>query len=342
MAVGAVATVPLLLAGGLAVYVRGQAGELERLDVPGLVPADSTPVASAPPVDEPPPLATPLNILVAGVDRRPPGSEVEGSRSDSIAVVRIDPFRNRVAMLSLPRDLWVTAENGRSGRINSFPGGGDLVGVVSSLLDIDINHYVEVDFEGFASLIDLAGGVTVPFENAVRDSHTGFVADAGCNELTGAEALALARSRYLQVLDPATGEWTTDPTSDLGRIARQQDLTMRVLAAVLSEDYGTADTIRILTDVVDDIAVDVGLDLDGLRAIFNAAQHIGVDNFETYDLNGSLTAETIDNQAVLVADPNGIERAVAHVIGREADQAPTEPGGLDVGDNAIRPSPVDC
>ena len=274
---------PLLVLGGIAVYIRDQANELERITVGGLAPAETVPLdqslpsATTPTADEVPPIATPLNVLVVGVDRRPPGSDVEGSRADTIAVVRIDPDQQRVSMLSLPRDLWVTTDDGTSRRINSFTDNGGLVEVASSILGIDINHYVEIDFDGFESLIDLAGGVTVPFDHAVRDINTGFTADAGCNTLSGADALAYVRSRRLEQLDPATGEWRADPRSDLGRIARQQDLTQRLYTSVLAQNYSTTDKTRLLTDVVDDITVDTGLDLDGLRAIFNAAALIGTE-----------------------------------------------------------------
>jgi len=345
VAAGSVALAPMIVVGGLAVYLRGQANELERVEVTGLTPAESLPpVSSDPagsaPVEDVPPLATPLNILVAGVDRRPPGDEVQGSRSDTIAVVRIDPDEQRVSVLSVPRDLWVTTEDGTSGRVNSFTDDNGLVDVVSSVLGIDINHYVEVDFAGFESLIDLAGGVTVPFDTALRDKSTGFSGIAGCNNLSGADALAYVRSRRLQALDPATGEWSEDPSSDLGRIARQQDLMQRVLTTVLSHDYSTADKTRLLTNVVDDITVDAGLDLTGLQAMFNAAAIIGADNFHTYDLNSALSGEVIDGQAVLVADAAGIQAEVDRFLNGSTDEA--GPNQLTATDDVITPTLAAC
>jgi polyisoprenyl-teichoic acid--peptidoglycan teichoic acid transferase len=345
VAVGSVALAPMIIVGGIAVYLRGQADELERIEVAGLAPAASLrPISSDPagpaPVDDVPPLATPLNILVAGIDRRPPGDEVQGSRADTIAVVRIDPDRQRVSVLSVPRDLWVTTADGTTGRINSFTDDGGLVEVVSSVLGIDINHYVEVDFAGFETLIDLAGGVTVPFDTAVRDESSGFTGTAGCNNLAGADALAYVRSRRMQSLDPATGEWTQDPSSDLGRIARQQDLMQRVLTTVLSQNYSPADKARLLTDVVDDLTVDTGLDLAGLQAIFNAAALIGADNFHAYDMNSTLSAEVIDGNAVLVADAAGIQADIDSFLnGSTVDAGPNQ---LTTTDGVITPAPTAC
>lgn len=345
VAVGSAALTPMIVVGGIAVYLRGQANELERIEVAGLAPAASLPpISSDPagsaPVDDVPPLAISLNILVAGIDRRPPGDEVQGSRADTIAVVRIDPDAQRVSVLSVPRDLWVTAADGTTGRINSFTDDGGLVEVVSSVLGIDINHYVEVDFAGFETLIDLAGGLTVPFDTAVRDESSGFTGVAGCNNLSGADALAYVRSRRMQSLDPATGEWTQDPTSDLGRIARQQDLMQRVLTTVLSQNYSPTDKARLLTDVVDDLTVDTGLDLTGLQAIFNAASLIGADNFHAYDMNSTLSAEVIDGNAVLVADAAEIQADIDSFLSGSTKDA--EPGPLTATDGVITPAPAAC
>ena len=345
VAVGSVALAPMVVVGGVAVFLRGQANELERIEVTGLAPAASLPPISpdptpSGPVEDVPPLATPLNILVAGVDRRPPGDEVQGSRADTIAVVRIDPDEQRVSVLSVPRNLWVTTPDGTTGRINAFTDDGGLVEVVSSVLGIDINHYVEVDFAGFETLIDLAGGVSVPFDTALRDESTGFTAVVGCNSLSGADALGYVRSRRMQALDPATGEWTQDPSSDLGRIARQQDLMQRVLTTVLSHDYSTADKARLLTNVVEDITVDTGLDLTGLQAIFNAAALIGADNFQTYDLNSTLSEEIIEGNAVLVADAAGIQADVDRFLNGTTDDAGSDP--LTSTDGVISPAPTAC
>jgi LCP family protein required for cell wall assembly len=350
LTVGGVAAVPVLLVSGTAILLRDQANELERIEVVGLAPGESLPSIDSEPTgttplttvveEEVPPIASPLNVLVAGVDRRPPGSDVIGSRADTIAVVRVDPDQHRVSMLSLPRDLWISVGDGRGDRLNTFTDDGGLVEVVSSLLGIDINHYVEVDFDGFRSLIDIAGGVTVPFDTAVRDTRTRFTAEPGCNALSGAGALAYVRSRHLEALDPATGAWTPDSRADIGRIERQQDLMQRVYVTVLTQTYSSTDKVRLLTDVIDDITVDSGLDLRGLLAIFNAAARIGPDNFDTYDLTANLASETVDGNSVLVADPAGVQAEVDKLLGQTdqgADQS-LDPNRQD----AIDPGSVVC
>lgn len=353
LSVGGAVLAPFVAVGGLVMYVRSQAAELQHVEVVGLVPADTGLIATEPvgsttlPIaaiedrnPEPLPLAHPLNILIAGVDRRPAGDDITGSRADTIAVVRMDLERNQVGILSIPRDLWITSDSGSGRRINSFTEDGALVGVVSSLLDIEINHYVEVDFDGFESLIQIAGGVSVPFEFAVRDNNTGFSAEAGCNNLSGSEALAYVRSRKLQILDPITGTWTTDPRSDLGRIDRQQDLIERAYTSVLSKDYGAVDMARLLNDVVDDLTTDPGLTFKGMLAIFNAAQIIGADNFASSDLTPGITPISTEGQAVLEVDPDTVETAVAALLG--ATSLKDDEGPLVQSSESIEPLDVAC
>jgi LCP family protein required for cell wall assembly len=323
LAVLAVVAAPVL-------YLRQQAGQLEHVDVAGLAPVVAQ--SSAPPTStagggattpdtEPPALSAPINVLVVGVDTRPDGEEVSGSRTDTIAVVRLDPNGPRLTVLSIPRDLYVPIDGGGEDRINSaFAAGPDaLVRTVADVLGVEINHYMEIDFAGFARLVDLAGGVDVSFDAPVRDRNTGFAAEAGCAHLDGEQALAYVRARHFETFDAATGEWVQDPTSDLGRIARQQDFGVRAMDQVLGSSYGAVDQVRILTDVVDDITVDAGLSLDGLRAIWNTAADAGRDGTTLLTLNDVVSGETVDGASVLVANPDAVREIAAPLRGEDAD-----------------------
>jgi len=211
--------------------------------------------------------------------------------------------------------------------------------VVSATLGVDINHYVEVDFDGFVRLIDLAGGVTIPFDAALRDESTGFAVEPGCQTLDGDAALAYVRSRRLQQFDPVAGEWVQDATSDLGRVARQQDVIDRVFRQVLAVDYGATDQVRLLTDVIDDITVDDGLDLDGLRSIFATAAAIGPDRFVTSDLVAGLSDELINGNPVLLADPVVVDAVVGQFLDPTSGVEPIE---SEILDDAIVPTAPAC
>ena len=181
----------------------------------------------------------PLNFLVVGSDSRAGVSEndadagafldeeISGQRTDTIILMRVDPADNSVSLLSIPRDLWVPlGGTGAEDRINvAFAEGGaqELINTVRSVLDITINHYVEVNFGGFKALVDTIGGVPMYFDTPMLDEYSGLaIPKAGCVVLDGQQALAFARSRHLQYLDAESGEYYTDLTADLGRITRQQ------------------------------------------------------------------------------------------------------------------------
>ena len=162
-----------------------------------------------------------------------------GERSDTIMVLRVDPVAKRVAILSFPRDLYVEiADGGGMSRINSAYERDEpqrLANTIYDNFEIPIDHYIQVDFCAFKTLVDAVGGVAVPFEFPARDDNTGLnVPEAGCFTFDGEHALAYVRSRHYEYEDPpGSGNWQTDPTSDLGRISRQQDFLRRTLAGLL-------------------------------------------------------------------------------------------------------------
>ena len=133
---------------------------------------DRQPVANLEPADGQ------RNILIVGTDSRenlPDGFEGNfgkfgGSRTDVIMLVHFIPGE-RAQILSLPRDLKVTIPGHETNRINAafvFGGPDLLVETVRLNLDLEINNYVEIDFAGFAALVDALGGVEMTFDRPAR------------------------------------------------------------------------------------------------------------------------------------------------------------------------------
>jgi len=212
LAVAAVSagTAVMLVVAAVAAYGAWQVTHINRLQV-GSGTLHAVPSATAP-----------FNVLIAGVDRPAP-PVVQGTRSDTIIVARIDPQAHRVTLLSIPRDLWTTIPGvGHEDRINSaFDTGGPalLARTVEQALGIPINHIVVVDMAGLPALVDALGGVAVQVDAPLRDDYSGLdLPTAGCQTLDGSEVLALVRSRHLQLF--RDGQWQYDPTSDLGRQLR--------------------------------------------------------------------------------------------------------------------------
>ena len=166
-----------------------------------------------------------------------------GQRADVIILLKVYPSDDRVQVLSIPRDLRVDIDGHGTNKINaSFAFGGSelMVRTVRQVTGLDINHYMEVNFVGFAAIVDELGGVQLSFPYPARDLKSGFSVDAGTQTLDGATALAYARSRHYQEL--VDGSWKSVDASDIGRTRRQQQLILAILAEMKRPSTITAAT----------------------------------------------------------------------------------------------------
>ena len=134
-------------------------------------------------------------------------------------------------------------------RINSAYRPGDpqlLAQTIHDEFGVDINHFIQIDFSAFQKLVTAVGGVTVPLPYAVKDDDIGLdVPQPGCHTFDADEALKYVRSRHFKYQD-ASGTYHEDPSSDLGRIARQQDFLRRTLTAALNNNLLRPKTIAAL------------------------------------------------------------------------------------------------
>jgi LCP family protein required for cell wall assembly len=197
------------------------------------------PAAQLPSIDAAPSAPSePRNFLLIGSDSRDelpddfPGKfgEFEGQRADVIMLVHTLPGEGRLQIVSLPRDLKVRIPGEGTDKINAAYalGGPDLmVQTVKDATGLLVHHYVELDFVGFAEIVDALGGVTMYFPFPARDQKSGLSVPAGSVDLDGPMALAYARSRQYQELQD--GRWVSVETNDLGRIGRQQNLIFAIL-----------------------------------------------------------------------------------------------------------------
>jgi LCP family protein required for cell wall assembly len=213
-----------------------------------------------------------LNILVLGSDSRD-GEENQqlgggadgGARSDTAMVVHVDAGRTEATVVSIPRDTLVTrpscplsdgesTEEAYGVMFNSaYAVGGPVCAVktVESMTDVRMDHYIEIDFSGFAKLVDALGGVTVTTDEDIADEDSHLRLKAGTHHLDGTRALALARTRH------GIGDG-----SDLGRIGLQQKLVKALLDQIAAQDLLTdpAKLYRVADAVTAGLTTDTGLD----------------------------------------------------------------------------------
>jgi len=165
--------------------------------------ADRTAVEEALDPVEDLPRDVPIYILILGADARPGQTR---ARSDTIILARVDRTEKSVLMLSIPRDSRVPVAGHGLDKIahaNAYGGPALAIATVKNYTGLPVNHFVELDFEGFASIVDAVGGVVVTVDQEINDangSNTGGVSSvthiaAGRQRLNAEQALTFVRSR---------------------------------------------------------------------------------------------------------------------------------------------------
>ena len=169
--------------------------------------------------------------------------------SDTMMVIHVEPGAKKTLIVSFPRDLWVNIPGMGMNKINAAFGVGPdkAIQTLKADFNIDINHFVSVDFQSFQAVVNAIGSVPVYFPYPARDAETGLNVPGGCLSLNGQTALAYTRSRTLEFYSSVQKQWLlADPTADIGRINRQQQF-IRELAGIAVqrslEDPLTANTI---------------------------------------------------------------------------------------------------
>ncbi|MEU9264241.1 LCP family protein [Streptomyces sp. NPDC048251] len=259
-----------------------------------------------------------VNILVLGSDSRSGeenqalgGGDSSGARSDTAMVVHIDVGRTTATVVSIPRDTLVTRpscplSDGGSTAVaygamfnTAYSVGGPVCAVktVESITDVRMDHYIEVDFSGFAKLVDALGGVTVTTDEDIDDDDSHLHLAAGTHHLDGTRALALARTRH------GIGDG-----SDLGRIGLQQTLVKALLQQIASTDLLTSPTelYTVADAVTGSLTTDTGLDsLTALMELGQSLKGLSAARLETVTM--PVVAAPSDPNRVVAQEPAASE-----------------------------------
>lgn len=244
----------------------------------------------------------PQNYLIVGSDDREVVSEDDanadaflngevepgGHRSDTIMIARVDPQASTIDLLSFPRDLWLPiAGTSGSERINTAYNSGPqrLVDTIEQNFDLEINHYIEIDFKSFKGIVDAVDGVPMEFHTAMRDRNSGLDVGAGCVVLDGDQALAYARSRHLEYMNEDL-DWEVDPTGDLGRMSRQQEFMRKVIdrAAATTGGFDVVALNDLLSSTADNLKVDDGMDIGAMVDLARQFREFSGDQLRTHTL----------------------------------------------------------
>lgn len=264
------------------------------------------------------------NILLIGNDSRAGG---EDGRSDAMILVSISNRTKTIYLTSLLRDIYVEIPGHEGNRLNaaySFGGPELLLKTIKQNLDIEVNRYVQVNFQAFANLIDAVGGVDLELTNEEvqlvnaylneynmlenRPVDTDYLpSDAsGLLHLNGPQALAYSRNRYIG--------------SDFGRTERQR----KILEAVFHQLPSSV--LTNLDDMIDGILPNLTTNISKNECY---ALSLDAPKLLTYELvqasipiAGSYQNVTIRKMSVLQVDfEKNKEFIRTRIYGEEGEQA---------------------
>ena len=335
----------LISTGTVYAYVRSKVAAIKTQAAPHLTKAVGHPQDSSAGL-------APENILLIGNQTRAglgtsmygSPTELSGSLSDVIMVLHLDPAKESASILSIPRDLFVPQPAGSpvgpyqkvDAALNDGANGPDnLIQAITSDLGIPINHFVELNFNGFQGTVNALGGINMNFPEPVYDSFAGLdIRTTGCQHLNGSQALALVRARHLQYDPPGVSPndhsaWPYDPESDLSRIVRDHAFLRELVSTALSQ--GVTNPFKangFINGIINQITVDPGL-RDQLVTLATHYRH----------LNPSSAPQTTlpVNQ---VGDASGYSYAGAAVGDVEFANQPLDNQVISAWDAGALPAPV--
>jgi LCP family protein required for cell wall assembly len=258
-------------------------------------------------------LRSPQVTLVLGSDSRGVNST---ARADSIVLMRTDPGKHLISMLSIPRDLYVTIPGRGRTKINAayaYGGAPLLIRTINSLTGLQVNHIVLVNFAGFKELIDSLGGVTLYNKRKIVSSQPfdghNWMFPKGTITLDGRRALAYSRIRH-----------TTNPQdTDITRTQRQQ-----LVMQSLSHQLVSFSSLLHLPSIGSSLAKPLTTDLSA-----NELLGIGWNKFRasrTLECHAGGTPQVIGGQDVLLSVPEN--RQVVQMFLGETAPIPASKGSL--------------
>ncbi|MGI5165010.1 LCP family protein [Spirillospora sp. CA-253888] len=211
----------LMVATSLTFYgaYRSAIGNIKRDDLSSIGP-------------RPKKLNSAMNILLLGSDTREGSNAKYGRqmkndppRSDTMILLHLSPGGGQAMGISFPRDLMIPMPSCKKpdgtrspvqsrAQINSaymIGGAACVIATIEKMSDIKIDHFMEVNFQGFKAITSAVGGVPICLPNDVADKKSGLFMKKGRHNISGEDALAYVRARH------GLGDG-----SDTDRIKRQQ------------------------------------------------------------------------------------------------------------------------
>src|SRR6476659_2004219 len=251
----------------------------------------------------------PENILILGSDKRA-DEPADPGRSDTTMLLRLDPDRNAIALMSIPRDLQVEIPGYGTEKFTAayaYGGPKRTLRVVKELTGLPINHVGNVDYLGFVRAVYAIGCVYVDVDRRYYHSnaesseeYAEINVQPGYQLLCGKKSLQYVRYRH------------TD--TDLVRSARQQDFISQARERVPIKDLvlGSDNLIEIFTEYTTSDISDTKTMIQVLDLFIESR------NAEIKEVH----FPAILGPSYVYASPHAIHEAVEQFLGSEASAGP--------------------
>jgi len=252
-----------------------------------------------------------VNLLILGLDNHQGNTAAELPRTDVMMVLSLDPVNQTAAMLSIPPNLWVSIPGFSHnlinsayslGEVNQVSGGGPQLAIntVEVLLGLEIQYYLQLDFEVFEHFIDEIGGVKIDVLEPIMVTPLGLeppkILQPGVQVLPGDLALGYARAGQ-------------PDSSEYDRTIRQQQIVMGVRNRLLELDT-LITMIRKSPALAEELSADMRTNLTLAQIIQMSwvAVQIPGDNIKsgTVGTEQVVVSITDDGQQVLIPIPLNI------------------------------------
>lgn len=180
----------------------------------------------------------PFIVYVSGIDQWGNVNSVRG-RSDVNQLIVVNPKTNHILIVNTPRDYYVQLD-GTTGLRDKLTHAGiygieKSIKTLENLYNIDITHYVRVNFNTVVKLVDSIGGISINSDKAFRAwTNKNVYVQEGWNNFDGAAALAYARERYAYL------------TGDHHRGANQQQVITAIFEKIANSTVLVSNYMNIL------------------------------------------------------------------------------------------------
>ena len=212
------------------------------------------------------------------------GEQHDGAQlTDSIMMISLDQETKDVAMVSLPRDLYVGNTCTSTGKVNEVyfcsnlygndeAGGAEaLKNTVEEIFDVDIQYRIHVDWSALIQIVNGLGSITVTLDNDIEDPWTGtFITAGNPVELNGEQALGLARARHGTTM------------GDFTRGDSQQKILAAIQRRIIDKGLDLGSSLNLVEAVGDNVRMDFSL--DEMKTIFSIAKEISLESMRQIPL----------------------------------------------------------